>query len=210
VQKNSFDELRFAKQAFTIGELVDKIKGKEEKPTLLIDFLKDGSRDVLKRVGAEICRPTYNKYNRAILYMQEFLESEYKVKNFNLEKLNTTFIEKFFQFLRNKKNVGHNTSCKYLACVKTILTPAIREGLFKADPFYGLRISAKPVLRGFLSQDEIDKISSVELDDPDLDRKRDIFLFACYTGLAYVDLQQLNSGHLLREGNDSWFIRKPR
>ena len=80
MQKNSFDELRFAKQAFTIGELVDKIKGKEEKPTLLIDFLKDGSRDVLKRVGAEICRPTYNKYNRAILYMQEFLESEYKVK----------------------------------------------------------------------------------------------------------------------------------
>ena len=48
------------------------------------------------------------------------------------------------------------------------------------------------------------------MDDPDLDRKRDIFLFACYTGLAYVDLQQLNSTHLVKEADNSWYIRKPR
>ncbi|MEP7377602.1 MAG: site-specific integrase [Chitinophagaceae bacterium] len=207
--KNSFDELKFSRETFTIGDLMEKIKGKEDSPTLLIDYLKDGSKSVLKRVGSEITRPTYNKYNRAILYMQEFLEAEYKVKNFSLQKLNTTFIEKYFQFLRNEKNIGHNTACKYLACVKTILVPAIREGLVKPDPFYGFRITSKPVFRGFLSQEEIDKISSVQLDDPDLDRKRDIFLFACYTGLAYVDLQQLNSRHLLKETN-SWYIRKPR
>ena len=64
--------------------------------------------------------------------------------------------------------------------------------------------------KGFLSHEEIDKISSVELNDPNLDRKRDIFLFACYTGLAYVDLQHLNRTHLLKETDDSWYIRKPR
>lgn len=207
--KNSFDELKFSKELFSISDLMGKIKGKEDSPTLLIDYLKEGSKAVLKRVGSEIVRPTYNKYNRAILYMQEFLDAEYKAKNFSLQKLNTSFIEKYFQFLRNQKNIGHNTACKYLACVKTILVPAIREGLIKPDPFYGLRITSKPVFRGFLSQEEIDKISSVELNDPDLDRKRDIFLFACYTGLAYVDLQQLNSTHLLKESK-SWYIRKPR
>jgi site-specific recombinase XerD len=73
----------------------------------------------------------------------------------------------------------------------------------------GLRITPKPVFRNFLSQ-EIDKIATLHLNDPDLDRKRDIFLFACYTGLAYVDLQQLNSSHLIKETDNSWYIRKPR
>ena len=79
--KNSFDEVKYSREAFTIGDLIDKIKGKEDSPILLIDYLKEGSKAVLKRVGSEIVRPTYNKYNRAILYMQEFLKAEYKVKN---------------------------------------------------------------------------------------------------------------------------------
>lgn len=78
---NSFDEMRFSRQGFTIDELVDKIKGIEERPTLLIDYLKEGNKKVLKREGTEIVRATYYKYNRRLLYMQEFLESGYKVKN---------------------------------------------------------------------------------------------------------------------------------
>ena len=207
---NSFDEMRFSRETFTIGDLMDKIKGKEERPTLLIDYLKEGNKTILKRVGTEIVRPTYNKYNRGILYMQEFLETEFKVRNFSLQKVDMQFIEKYFQFLRNDKKIGHNTACKYLACLKTILMPAVRGGQIKADPFYGLRITSKPVFRNFLSQEEIDKIADVLLDDPDLDRKRDIFLFPCYTGLAYVDLQQLDSSHLVKEADNSSYIRKPR
>jgi site-specific recombinase XerD len=65
-------------------------------------------------------------------------------------------------------------------------------------------------VRAFLTQEEIDKIANVKLDDPDLDRKRDIFLFACYTGLAYVDLHQFNSSHLIKDTDGSWYIRKAR
>ena len=72
--KNSFDEMRFSRQGFTIGELIDKIKGIEERPTLLIDYIKEGNKKMLKRVGTEIIQPTYNKYNRSLLYMEEFLQ----------------------------------------------------------------------------------------------------------------------------------------
>lgn len=207
---NSFDEMRFSRENFTIGELVNKMKGKEDRPTLLIDFLKEGSKQVYKRVGTEIIRPTYNKYNRSVLYMQEYLEAEHKVKNYSLQKLNLNFIERYFQFLRTEKNIAHNTACKYLACLKTIIMPAVKSGVIKVDPFYGLKIKSKQVFREFLSQDEIDKIASVELSDSDLDRKRDIFLFACYTGLAYIDLQQLNRSHIIQDADKSWYIRKPR
>jgi site-specific recombinase XerD len=208
--KNSFDEMKYSRQIFTIDELVDKIKGVEERPTLLIDYLKEGNAKVLKRVGTEIVRATYNKYNRGLLYMQEFLESEFNAKNFSLQKINRDFIEKYFQFLRVSKSIGHNTSCKYLDCVRAILHPVIHEGIIKPDPFYKLGINSKPVFRHVLTQEEIDKIANLKLEDPDVNRKRDIFLFACYTGLAYVDLQQLNSSHLIKDTDNSWYIRKPR
>lgn len=208
--KNSFDELKFSRQPFTMRELLDKVRGVEDRPTLLIDHLKDGTKAILKRVGTEIVRPTYNKYNKSVLYMQEFLQMEYKVDNLNLQKVSVQFMERYFQFLMSDKSIGHNTACKHLACIKTLLLPAVREGLLKSHPFYGLRITAKPVFRHFLSQEEINKIVALQLDDPDLDRKRDIFLFACYTGLAYVDLQQFNSSHLIMDSDSSWYVRKPR
>lgn len=207
---NSFDEMKFSRDAFTIDELVDKMKGREASPTLLIDFLKEGNKKMLKRVGTEIVKPTYNKYNRSLLYMQEFLETEFKVKNYSLQKLNPEFLEKYFQFLRANKNICHNTACKYLDCIRAIILPAVNDGIIRPNPFFRLKIRPKQVNRQCLSQDEIDKITYVELLDPDLNRKRDIFLFACYTGLAYVDLQQLSSSHLIKDAENSWYIRKPR
>ena len=185
---HAFDELKFSGNTFTIDELVDKIKGKESKPTLLIDFLEEGNLKMKKRVGTEILQVTYLKYKRSLKYMKDFLQAEFKVKNFSLQKVNIEFMERYFQFLRIEKKIAHNTACKYLVYVKTIFLPAVRNGLIKPDPFYGLKINPKPVFKEVLTQEEIDKIVSLKLDDPDLDRKRDIFLFACYTGLAYVDL----------------------
>ena len=49
--------------------------------------------------------------------------------------LNSFFLEKFFYFLRKDRIIGSNTSMKYLSIVKSILTPAIKSGAIKGDPF---------------------------------------------------------------------------
>jgi site-specific recombinase XerD len=207
---DSFDALRYANEPFSIGQLVEKIKGKENKPLLLIEFLEESNKAVLKRVGVEIMKGTYFKYRKSLQYMQEFLQKEFKVKNYTLNKVDTKFMEQYFYFLRTEKNIANNTALKYLTFVKTILTPAIRSGIIKSDPFSDLKFRHKTVHREFLSQEEIDMISTLELTDPDLDRKRDIFLFACYTGLAYVDLKQLHRENIVGDADGSFYIRKPR
>jgi hypothetical protein len=96
---DAFDELKFSGNGFTIDELVDKIKGKENKPILLIDFLEEGNEKVLKRVGTEILQFTYLKYKRSLRYMKDFLQTEFRVKNFSLQKVNLEFMERYFQYL---------------------------------------------------------------------------------------------------------------
>ena len=207
---HAFDELRFSGNGFTIDELIDKIKGKESKPTLLIDFLEEGNKKVKKKVGIDMTLKTYWKYRRGLEYMKEFLQSEFKVKNFSLLKVNREFMESYFQFLRSEKKLAYNSACKYFSCVKTIFLPAINTGEIKTNPFYGLKINPKKVHKQFLTQCEIDKLVKVKLESPELNLKRDIFLFACYTGLAYIDIRQLSSSHIVKEANNAWHIRKPR
>ena len=84
---------RFSRQAFAMQELVDKIKGNEDKPTRLIYYLKKRSRAMLKRVGSEIVRATYNKHAKSIIFMQEFLEAEHNLKNLNVQQVKMSFME---------------------------------------------------------------------------------------------------------------------
>ena len=207
---NVFDSLRFSGEEFSIDELVSKLKGKEEEPELLVEYLEKGNRAMQKRVGVEITQATYYKYRRSLQYMQEFLLKHFKVKNYTLRKINLKFLEDYFHFLRTEKSISHNVARKYIEFVKTIIYPAVKNGVIQNDPFRELKFKAKPVIREFLSQEEIDKLMALKTKDPDLERKKDIFLFACFTGLAYIDIKGLNSSHLSQEKDGTWFIRKPR
>ncbi|MGZ3837519.1 MAG: ATP-binding protein [Flavisolibacter sp.] len=97
---DAFDEMRYSGESFSIDELVDKIKGKEEKPTLLIDFLEEGNKKMHKRVGVEITKATYYKYRKSLEYVQDYLLHHYKVKNYLLMRIDTKFLENYYYFLR--------------------------------------------------------------------------------------------------------------
>jgi site-specific recombinase XerD len=205
-----FDQLRFSGEFFSIDDFVGKLKGKEQKPQLLIDFMEESNKKMLKRVRVEITKATYYKYKITAVYIREFLLENYKVNNYHLLKINVAFLDGYFRFLKIEKKVSHNTAIKYMSFLKVMLSPAISSGIIKSDPFRQLKLKAKHVYREFLSQEEISKIENLILDNEDLQRKKDIFLFACYTGLAYTDLKQLSPHHIIHEADGSNYILKPR
>jgi site-specific recombinase XerD len=207
---DAFDKLKFAGEPFTIDELMNLIKGKEEKPVLLIDYLEEQTARQKKRMHVDISAATYDKYRRSASHMLQFLQKEFKVRNYPLIRMDKGFLEKYFQFLRSTRNIAHNSAVKYVVFLKTILMPAFRAGVFKIDPFKELKLKQKPVYKGYLTQEEINQLSAVELSSRDLSRIRDIFLFSCYTGLAYIDLKQLDKTHIMKTGESTFAIRKPR
>jgi hypothetical protein len=79
---HAFEELKFSGHQFTLDELVDKLKGKEERPSLLIDYLQDASDKLKNRLDVDLASPTYEKYVRCARHMMTFLETAYKVKNY--------------------------------------------------------------------------------------------------------------------------------
>ncbi len=208
---DTFEQFKYSGLDFTLDELLDKLKGKEERPMLLMDYLEEEKTRIQKRLGVDITPATCDKYKRSAAHVQHFLLTEFKVKNYALQRLDGPFLEKYFQYLRATRGISHNTAVKYVVFFKTILMPAIRSGAVKNDAFWEVKLKQKPVFKGYLTREEIDQLTQVTLASKDLDRIRDIFLFSCYTGLAYSDVKQLSRHHILKDGEgDGYFIRKPR
>ncbi len=205
-----FDELKFADNPFTIDELVARLKGKEEKPTLLIEYLKNRNKELSQKVGLDITHTTYEKYERSHRYMIDFLEKEFKQKNYSLVRIDGKFLEKYFQYLRGVRKIGNNTAVKYMTSLKTLIMPAIQSGIIRHDPYKEIKFRSKTIHKGFLTDEEIELLTIVILSSPDLNRIRDQFLFCCYTGLAYSDLKQLKSQHFIKQRDDDYYILKPR
>ena len=68
------------------------------------------------------------------------------------------------------------------------------------DPFSLIKFKKKPFARGSLNLEELNKLETIKL-SPALDRARDLFVFSCYTGLSYIDIDQLRAHHIVI-GND--------
>ena len=65
--------------------------------------------------------------------------------------------------------------------------------LISENPYQNFKLDrGKRVARKFLTKEELTKLETKQIDDMCLNRVRDLFLFCCYTGLAYADLAIFN------------------
>ncbi|WP_075589802.1 hypothetical protein [Labilibacter marinus] len=59
------------------------------------------------------------------------------------------------------------------------------------DPFTRYKLSFKKTERTFLTEKELNVIVNKNFNNQRMEFVRDMFVFACYTGMAYIDVMQL-------------------
>lgn len=208
--REHFDELKFLRKVFTIDELILKIKGEEEPPQSFLEYADRKIEEYRDKVGLDIAITTFYKYKRTRNYLIDFLQEFHRTTNIAVASVNEGFLRQFFKYLRQNKGNSHNSALALMNCLRTILKEAIKKGVTKCNPFDDFRVGFKPVDRDYLSKEEIDKIERVEILSEMLSRTRDIFLFACYTGMAYADIKQLKKDNIKLDVDGTYFIKKTR
>jgi site-specific recombinase XerD len=98
--------------------------------------------------------------------------------------------------LRSVRKCANNTAVKYIKNFKKIIRICISNGWLDKDPFVNYKSKIREVEREFLSIGEIDDIYSKNFINQRLGLVRDIFVFACFTGLAYIDVKQLTLSNI--------------
>ncbi|MCM1074047.1 MAG: site-specific integrase [Ruminococcus sp.] len=145
--------------------------------------------------GISKSKATVQKYTRCYKRVEQFLKSKYKLSDMPLVEIGHKFIVDFECYLRTVSKCNENTSAKFLQTFKMVIIRARNNGYIKGDPFANYKIRLKRVDRGYLTEEELERLRSTPITSKRVAQVRDVFLFCCYTGLAYIDLK------LLREDN---------
>ena len=121
------------------------------------------------------------------LKLVKALKSYGKLVKFN--DLNRTGIIKFEEWLRSRYDYEQSTIASYHKFLKIYVNEAIRREIIRTNPYLGLKIDrGNEGVRKYLTPDELDMVERCTLPNKSLNKVRDVFIFQCYTGLAYSDL----------------------
>lgn len=181
----------------TAGSIRDILTGVADRPRMIMEIFKEHNDEMLALVGKDFARGTYNRYEAAMRNVQEFLIYKYKVKDVSLDKLDYGLISAYAFYLKHKRNISHNTTMKYLVYFKKIVLICVKNGWILRDPFFAFSMAKQEVDRRPLDENELKAIETKEFPNERLRKVRDIFLFCCYTGLSYVDVQKLRRSEMI-------------
>ncbi|HDR50030.1 MAG TPA: site-specific integrase [Mariniphaga anaerophila] len=205
--KKNFNELLDKQMDISAGILRDMQTGKFVKEHTLITIFEANNKLVKQEEGSKYSRSTIDQYTTTLNRLKAFLKKECNCNDMLLTKLELTFIRRFEIFLKTEYNIHHNTIMKHLKQVKKVIHFAMEMGYLDRDPFLSHKTAYKNVSREFLTADELSRIETHTFRIKRLEQVKDVFLFVCYTGLAYSDLKTLTKNNLSK-GIDgkTWII----
>ncbi|MDP3314174.1 site-specific integrase [Lutibacter sp.] len=176
---------------FTAEKIRDSYLGKNEAVKMLLEIFKEHNKQVEKLIGKDFAPGTAERYRTAKMHVEDYIKLEYKLDDIPVKEVDHKFITGFEYYLKTVRNCSHNTAIKYITNFKKIIRIAYANDWISKDPFFNWKARLKIVDREFLSEEEIQKMVKKQLHTLRLDQVKDIFIFCCFTGLAYADVKKL-------------------
>lgn len=171
--------------------------GKSDKDKMLLKIFQDHNDKIAALVGKDYAPGTVERYCTAKKHVEEYIKKEYKVEDIPIKKVDHAFIDGFEYYLKTERDCSHNTAVKYITNFKKIVRIAFANDWIQKDPFLHWKGRLKIVDREFLTESEIQQMLEKEINNARLDQVKDIFLFSCFTGLAYSDVKKLSNDNLV-------------
>ena len=204
-------DLEMDEQPFTAQQVLDLYLGrKTSNRRTLLKLFREHNEKCRQLVGIDMAEATAGRYDTCLKHTLAFIRHTYRRDDIELERVDRRFIEEFEFFLKTSCGCSHNTTMKYLGNFKKIIRLALSRKWMEEDPFAGMRFKMQPVRREMPEKAEIDRILHKEITIPRLALTRDIFIFCCFTGLAFSDIKELAPEHLATDMQGHRWIRKPR
>ncbi len=184
---------------------INSAKGK-----MLVEIWEEHNTELKELIGKETSYANFQKYNSCLKYMKEFLLRQNKTEDIPVKMIDRHLVSRFEHYLKVDKCCQYNTAIKYMQNFKKIIKRAQHNGWLTHDPFAAIKLSLKEVERPYLNEEELQRVMSKDFTIERLVQVRDIFVFSCFTGLAYIDVHKLEHNELERGSNGKLWIKTKR
>ncbi len=196
----------------TAETLKNQFLGKIEKARMLIEIFKDHNLKVGNLIGNEFAPATLKRYETSLRHTQAFLKYQYGVSDINIRKIDNAFVSDYDFYLRSIRKCANNSTLKYIRNFGKIIRICLSNGWIVANPFTNYKGKIKIIDRVYLSAEELQMMADKQFDIERLGQVRDVFLFCCFTGLAYVDIKKLKTSQIKKglDGEQWIFINRQK
>lgn len=205
---NCYRKLQIDKKHISAELVKNMFLGEAEEEKSLKEIIKYHN-DTMKD---HLTWGTAKNYYTTQKYIHEFLKDKLKLDDIPLSHLSYKFLMDFDMFLRNhvpgenQKPCSNNTVMKHIERFRKIISMAIKNDWLKQDPFIKFKPTFVKKDRGFLTEEELAVIEQKTIFNMSLKAVRDMFVFSCYTGLAYSDALELKKDNLFKGIDGEWWI----
>ncbi|WP_026707074.1 site-specific integrase [Flavobacterium frigidarium] len=178
-------------KVITAQKVMDYILGKNAARVKVLEEFQKHNDEMTALLGKGYAKGTLDRFTITINHLRAFIRLKFNAEDLDFSDLNLEFIKDFQFYLRSVRNCSNNTTLKYIANFKKIVLRAIDNEVILKDPFKNFKAKKSKIIKKPLSTQELYELERHYFSTDRLNVVRDVFVFQCYTGLAYIDVYQL-------------------
>jgi len=198
---NAHQQLIGAGKEITAEKLRDQFIGRAEKAYYVVSLFNQHNDQVKALIGNGFEANTLKSYRSSFKHLSAFVQHHYGIVDMDVKSLNHAFIVNYEFYLKTVCKCSGVSAAKYIKHLKKIVNNCLANKWLFDNPFINYRSTAKAKEKEFLMPQELESIAVKSITIERLAQVRDIFIFCCYTGLCYADVQKLQR-HQIATGID--------
>jgi len=189
--------------------LRDKFMGVDNKSKTILEIFQEHNDKCTGLVNVDFAPGTVERYITCRKHVEDFIKLKYKRADLSLHEITPMFMDDFEYYLKTVRKCCNNTTIKYIKNFKKIIRIALANGWMKSDPFVNIKYHLDDVDLAYLTEDELNTLMKKQFRVERLQQVKDVYLFCCFTGLAFIDVKNLLYEDI-EEKNGMLWIKKKR
>jgi len=193
----AFLMLQILPNDFDVDDIYRTYKGEDSKDEISIlgayDLHNDKTR---KLIGIDFNELSWSRYVESRRKVALFITKTYKRRDVRLKDLDLKFIKDLEYFFKTELKLRQATVYRSIQRVKKIIQFAIAENYLKKDPFHLYKNKKYKTVIVYLTDEELKRLEKHTFSQIRLQQVQDLFIFCCYTGLAYTEMTTLTTNNI--------------
>lgn len=206
-----YREMTLNKKVITVETFNQAYFGKGDNEFTLCKLMTYHNQDMKETIAWG----TLKNYLTTQKYLQKYLKEKLHTSDILLKEINYKFVTSFEYYLKSfnpidhHKPLGNNGVMKHMERFRKMINVALKNEWMEKDPFRAYKLRFNKYERGYLTAEELELIENKQFKIERLQYVKDLFIFSCYTGLAYTDTINLTQLNLVKGiDNETWLITK--
>ena len=202
-----FTQLETMGKPITAEIIRNTLEGKSINRRSLVEAFKLYNEQLKPKVGHGYAKATLVKYQVTCNKVEDFIRFQYNRSDVFLDELDYQFTVNFELYLKTHDFNIQNTVSKHVTLLKKIINYCLANNWLEKNPFINFKCPYKDPERHFLTKDELETLQSKAMMINRLAVVRDMYVFSCYTGIPFADMENLIPSDVsIGIDGDKWII----